>query len=68
MRKEIGQERWIRRVLKAIDSFDVFLYFDHLHIGGGNAKYLVETPLPPKVRIVSNTAGLLGGVRIWDLG
>ena len=67
-RKEIGQERWIRRVLKAIDSFDTFLYFDHLHIGGGNAKYLVETTLPPKSRIVSNTAGLLGGVRIWDLG
>jgi polyphosphate glucokinase len=66
-RKEIGNERWLKRVLRAIDAFDAFLYFDHLHIGGGNAKYLVETPLPPKARLVSNTAGLLGGVRLWDL-
>jgi hypothetical protein len=37
-----------------------------MHIGGGNAKYLLETELPPNVSIVSNMAGLLGGVRIWD--
>lgn len=66
VRKEIGTERWIGRVLKAINAFDQFLYFDQLHIGGGNAKYLVDTPLPEKARLVSNTAGLLGGVRIWD--
>lgn len=65
-RKEIGNERWLKRVLQAIESFDKFLYFDQLHIGGGNAKYLAETSLPEKARIVSNTAGLLGGVRIWD--
>jgi polyphosphate glucokinase len=68
VRKEIGNERWIVRVLQAIDAFDAFLYFDALHIGGGNAKYLSEIQLPPKARIVSNTAGLLGGARIWDLG
>ncbi len=66
-RKEIGNERWTRRVLKAITAFDTFLYFDKLHIGGGNAKYLTEVELPPKARLVSNTAGLIGGVRIWDL-
>jgi polyphosphate glucokinase len=65
-RKEIGNERWIDRVLMAITAFDNFLYYDKIHIGGGNSKYLLETPLPPKARIVSNTAGLLGGVRIWD--
>jgi polyphosphate glucokinase len=67
VRKEIGNERWIKRVLKAIPAYEGFLFFDHLHIGGGNAKYLSETPLPENVSIVSNTAGLLGGVRIWDL-
>lgn len=65
-RKEIGNERWIRRVLKGIAVFDAFLYFDRIHIGGGNAKYLSETTLPHKARIVSNTAGLLGGVRLWE--
>lgn len=67
VRKEIGNERWIKRVLKAIPAYEGFLFFDHLHIGGGNAKYLTETNLPENVSIVSNTAGLLGGVRIWDL-
>lgn len=67
-RKSIGNERWARRALKAIAAFDAFLYFDTVHIGGGNAKYLDPANLPPKARIVSNTAGLIGGVRLWDLG
>ncbi|MEY4347775.1 MAG: hypothetical protein RIS43_194 [Actinomycetota bacterium] len=66
-RKEIGEERWCRRVYRAIEAFDAFLYYDQLHIGGGNAKYLNPAKLPKNARIVSNTAGLLGGVRIWDL-
>jgi polyphosphate glucokinase len=66
VRREIGNERWIKRVQKAIPAYDGFLFFDHMHIGGGNAKYLLETELPPNVSIVSNMAGLLGGVRIWD--
>lgn len=65
-RKDVGDERWIGRVLLAITAFDDFLYYDKIHIGGGNSKYLADTQLPPKARIVSNTAGLLGGVRIWD--
>ena len=66
-RKEIGNERWVRRVQKAIPAYAGFLFFDHLYIGGGNAKYLADVKLPNNVSIVSNTAGLLGGVRIWDL-
>lgn len=66
-RKEIGTDRWLKRVHKAIAAFDAFLYFDRLHIGGGNAKYLDGSKLPAKARIVSNTAGLIGGVRLWDL-
>ena len=65
-RKAIGNERWLKRVYKSITSFDNFLYFDALHIGGGNAKYLDPARLPAKARIVSNTAGLIGGVRLWD--
>lgn len=66
-RKAVGNERWLRRVQKAIESFDRFLYFDRLHIGGGNAKYIDPATLPAKARIVSNTAGLIGGVRLWEL-
>jgi polyphosphate glucokinase len=36
-----------------------------LYIGGGNAR-LIEPPLPANVKIVSNIAGITGGVRLWD--
>lgn len=65
-RKRIGNERWVKRVLKAIEVFDGFLFFDRCHIGGGNATRLAEVELPERCRLVSNTAGLLGGVRLWD--
>lgn len=65
-RKRIGNTRWRERVLRAIDVFDSFLFFDQCHIGGGNAARLADLELPAKCRIVSNTAGLLGGVKLWD--
>jgi polyphosphate glucokinase len=43
------------------------LFFDRIHIGGGNAKHLEPSTLGPKAEIVPNTAGILGGLRIWDL-
>ena len=39
--------------------------FDHLYIGGGNAR-LLDTELPPDVSLVENTAGILGGIRLWQ--
>jgi polyphosphate glucokinase len=65
-RKRIGNARWRARVLRAITLFDDFLFFDRCHIGGGNAARLSDLELPSNCRIVSNTAGLLGGVRLWD--
>ena len=38
---------------------------DRLYIGGGNARK-IAFELPPQVRIVSNTAGITGGVRLWE--
>ena len=35
-----------------------------LYLGGGNAEKL-ETHLPRNVKIVSNLAGLLGGIKLW---
>jgi polyphosphate glucokinase len=66
-RKEIGKERWRQRVAEAIVAYDRFLFYDTIHIGGGNAKHLDPADLPHKARIVSNTAGIIGGVRLWDL-
>lgn len=65
-RKAGGQKRWARRVRRAIDGLRPVVYFDQAYVGGGNAKHL-PTDMGPDVTIVPNTAGLLGGVRAWDL-
>jgi polyphosphate glucokinase len=66
-RKEIGNERWAKRVRRAISSFDDMLFFDRLFVGGGNAKHLSPGDIGPKGTVVPNTSGILGGVRVWDL-
>lgn len=66
-RKEIGKERWAKRVRKAIQNFDDMLFFDRIYVGGGNAKHLTPSDIGPKGVVVPNTSGILGGVRVWDL-
>ncbi|MSW38024.1 MAG: ROK family protein [Actinobacteria bacterium] len=65
-RKSVGRERWIQRVHLAIPAFDRFLFFDHMFIGGGNGRLLVDEVLPENVTLVSNKAGILGGIKIWN--
>lgn len=63
-RKKVGNRKWNRRVAKAIDAFRTLLHFDTLYLGGSNARKL-DMALPADVRIVSNEAGLTGGIRLW---
>ena len=65
-RKEIGEERWAKRVMKAIDILRALMFFDRCWLGGGNAKRLDASKLPHDVTIVDNTAGILGGIKLWD--
>jgi len=62
---EKGAERWNRRVRKVIDAVTSLTSCDVLYIGGGNARKL-SCDVPDHVRIVSNTAGLTGGIRLWE--
>ena len=66
-RKEIGNERWVKRVRKAIYWFNEMLWFDRLYVGGGNAKHLSPADVGERGEIVPNTAGITGGVRVWAL-
>ena len=66
-RKAIGNQRWTKRVLRAITAYNQYLFFDHIYIGGGNAKHLSAADLPPHAELVPNTAGITGGVRVWEL-
>jgi polyphosphate glucokinase len=65
-RKEIGEERWNKRVHKAIANLRALLFFDHLYIGGGNSRRVTRSHLDDDVTIVDNNAGILGGIKLWD--
>ncbi len=63
-RKQVGHDKWQKRVLRAIENLRTLTHFDHLYIGGGNAKKL-DCELPSDITLVDNVAGLAGGVRLW---
>ena len=63
-RKRAGTKKWNKRVRKAILTMRALTHFDHLYIGGGNAKRLTLT-LDPDITIVSNEDGIEGGVAAW---
>jgi polyphosphate glucokinase len=65
-RKDIGEERWNKRVHKAIANLRALMFFDHLYIGGGNSRRLKRDGLDDDVTIVDNTAGILGGIKLWE--
>ncbi len=65
-RKEIGEERWNKRVHKAIVNLRAMMFFDHLYIGGGNSRRVTRHHLDDDVTIVDNTAGILGGIKLWE--
>jgi polyphosphate glucokinase len=64
--KRIGPQRWTRRILATVEGLRPVFRWDHLYVGGGNAKHLTE-PLGEDVSVVPNVAGILGGLRAWDL-
>lgn len=66
-RKRHGAAQWSAWVHEAIGWFDRITFFDHLHLGGGGAKWLAG-PLPDRVTRVSNLAGILGGAWLWERG
>jgi polyphosphate glucokinase len=62
---DIGAGHWNRRMRKVIGYMKVLVTYDTLYIGGGNAR-LIKPPLPDNVKLVSNEAGITGGIRLWD--
>jgi polyphosphate glucokinase len=60
-----GVEKWNRHLLRALAQIAPIWNPDRIYLGGGNSKH-VKIGLPPHVQIASNTAGLLGGIALWD--
>jgi polyphosphate glucokinase len=65
-RRRIGNRRWSARVREAVEMFDALLHFDRLYVGGGNAKKL-KVDLGHRATIVDNAAGILGGIKLWEI-
>jgi hypothetical protein len=63
--EKAGKKKWNGRLLKAIRNLELLFNYDTLYIGGGNAAK-ITVKLPKRVRIVSNVAGLLGGIALWN--
>jgi polyphosphate glucokinase len=61
---KFGKKHWNDLLLAAIDETEALFNWDHLYLGGGNTKRITFEP-GPNVKIVSNEAGLLGGVALW---
>ena len=63
--RQVGKRRWLRRVQKMLVQLRTLVNFDVLYIGGGDAR-LLKFELPADVRLIPNSAGITGGVRLWD--
>jgi polyphosphate glucokinase len=69
-RKVKGDQTWNSRVREAIVCIDALFFYDHLYIGGGNARRIDRDDLGDaleRITIVDNTAGILGGIKLWEV-
>lgn len=62
--KRVGKRRWNKRVAKVIAQVLPVWNPRRLYLGGGNAKHLT-LELPANVTLISNLAGLMGGIALW---
>jgi polyphosphate glucokinase len=66
-RRRVGNWAWSKRVRSAVDGLRPMFLWDHLYVGGGNARKLT-VDLGDDVTLVPNDAGISGGIRLWELG
>lgn len=64
-RKKAGNEKWAKRVYETVEVIRALTFFDHCYIGGGNSARL-GPDLPDAVTLVDNSAGIVGGIKLWE--
>ncbi|GIG19474.1 putative polyphosphate glucokinase PpgK [Cellulomonas chitinilytica] len=70
-RARLGDGLWSRRVRRVVEGLRPVFLWDRLYLGGGNARQVtpqVLDRLGDDVVVVPNQAGIVGGVRAWNLG
>ena len=69
-RRRLGDSFWSRRIRSMISDLRPDFHWDRLYLGGGNARRIKPNDLAAlgdDVVIVPNAAGIVGGVRAWNL-
>jgi len=61
----IGHKKWNRRVRKTVRILESLVHYDVLHLSGGNG-HKVDVDLPGRVKREANTAGIVGGIKLWE--
>ncbi len=62
--EKAGRRRWNKRLARALASLEHLVYYDRLYIGGGNAKHIRFEP-DARTTLISNDAGIRGGIALW---
>jgi polyphosphate glucokinase len=62
---KVGHKKWNARVAMMLSVVKELVFYDHCYIGGGNS-HKVKINLPPDVSLTPNTAGILGGIKLWE--
>ena len=65
-RERSGNKKWLSHVMEAVETLRALTFFDHCFIGGGNSARL-GNDLPDDVTVVDNSAGILGGIKLWEV-
>jgi len=63
--KEIGVERWNKRMQYVLEITKTVFNYDTLYIGGGSARKLT-IPLAENIKLFTNQDGIDGGVKLWQ--
>jgi polyphosphate glucokinase len=69
-RARLGDPRWSGRVRRAVEGLRPVFCWDRLYLGGGNSRRIIPQALErlgDDVVVVPNQAGIVGGVRAWEL-
>ena len=64
-RQKVGNKKMNSHLADTLVVLRNLVFFDHLYIGGGNSRR-VTLQLPPDISLADNTAGILGGIKLWE--
>ena len=70
VRRRLGDAFWSRRIRQVVDGLRPVFRWDRLYLGGGNSRLIRSEQVArmgDDVVVVPNTAGIVGGVRAWEL-